>query len=90
MLYIVYNIVFLGINLRSNGTGVQESPTSDYVDDSTSEPGESTCSSVNSASPVPTTVPPPKNKHPHHIPYDPQVSAIIVRVIGGMIYYGDV
>lgn len=62
-----------GINLRSNGTGVQESPTSDYVDDSTSEPGESTCSSVNSASPVPTTVPPPKNKHPHHIPYDPQI-----------------
>ncbi|XP_046665633.1 forkhead box protein N3-like isoform X2 [Homalodisca vitripennis] len=63
-----------GINLRTNGTGVQESPTSDYVDDSASE-RDSTCSSINSASPTPppTTVPAIKNKHPHHIPYDPQI-----------------
>ncbi|XP_054262095.1 forkhead box protein N3 [Macrosteles quadrilineatus] len=64
-----------GINLRTAGTGVQESPTSDYVDDSTSE-RDSSCSSVNSGSPTPppsTTAPPVKNKHPHHIPYDPQI-----------------
>ncbi|XP_075233319.1 forkhead box protein N3-like [Lycorma delicatula] len=63
-----------GINLRTPVAGAQESPTSDFVDDSASEPGESTCSSVNSSSPVPTTIPAAgKNKHPHHIPYDPQI-----------------
>ncbi|BES93930.1 Hypothetical protein NTJ_06739 [Nesidiocoris tenuis] len=67
----------------------QESPTSDYAEDCPSELGESTCSSVASSSPVPPmSIPPPtshstpitslnssstKNKHPHHIPYDPKV-----------------
>ncbi|CAB0017606.1 unnamed protein product [Nesidiocoris tenuis] len=69
----------------------QESPTSDYAEDCPSELGESTCSSVASSSPVPPmSIPPPtshstpitslnssstKNKHPHHIPYDPKVSS---------------
>ncbi|RZF47789.1 hypothetical protein LSTR_LSTR006053 [Laodelphax striatellus] len=51
--------ILKGINLRTAPSGVQESPTSDYVDDSASEQGDaegegdSTCSSVNSSSPVP-------------------------------------
>lgn len=68
------NLFVAGINLRTNGTEVQESPTSDYVDDSASERG-STCSSVNScgSTPPPTNVPNSKNKHPHHVPYNPKV-----------------
>ncbi|XP_039294359.1 forkhead box protein N3 [Nilaparvata lugens] len=92
--------ILKGINLRTAPSGVQESPTSE---DSASEQGEvaegegdSTCSSVNSSSPVPpsggagggggggggggdrervlgVTNCVMKNKHPHHIPYDPKV-----------------
>ncbi|CAH1401106.1 unnamed protein product [Nezara viridula] len=60
-----------GINLRTNGAGgKEESPTSDYAEECPSEQGESTCSSVTSSSPLP---PPAKNRHPHHIPYDPKI-----------------
>ena len=68
-------MLFTGINLRTSVGGVmgkQESPTSDYVEDC--EQSESTCSSVNSSSPVP---PNNKNKHPHHIPYDPKVKSFV-------------
>ncbi|CAH0393389.1 unnamed protein product [Bemisia tabaci] len=75
-----------GIKLRPNasasagavsktpGTNVpsdtQESPTSDFVDDSASD---STCSSVNSSSPTPMSAVGTPKKHPHHIPYDPKI-----------------
>ncbi|KAL1131291.1 hypothetical protein AAG570_010909 [Ranatra chinensis] len=59
------------INLRTNTMGKQESPTSDYIEDCPSEQGESTCSSINSSSPVPQQN--SKNKHPPHIPYDPKI-----------------
>lgn len=78
-----WRMVCLGINLCTSGAGVQESPTSDYVDDSASE-RDSTCSSVNTCpSPTPSEmnslVPSSilsssKYKHPNHIPYDPKVS----------------
>ncbi|XP_024086120.1 forkhead box protein N3-like isoform X2 [Cimex lectularius] len=73
---------------QANGTAgqvlKQESPTSDYTEDCPSEQSESTCSSVTSSSPVPAAPGPPahsspnfpqavKNKHPHHIPYDPKI-----------------
>lgn len=77
----------LRTNGGANGTVMtsmkQESPTSDYAEDCPSELGESTCSSVASSSPVPPSGPTAhstpittnssKNKHPHHIPYDPKV-----------------
>lgn len=65
------NVSSTGINLRTNGAATkEESPTSDYAEECPSEQGESTCSSVTSSSPLPQPV---KNRHPHHIPYDPKV-----------------
>ncbi|XP_067011333.2 forkhead box protein N3 isoform X1 [Anabrus simplex] len=68
-----------GMNLRAAvGEAQEESPTSDYVDDSASEPADSTSSSGHSPSPAPlplvaTVQPPSKLKHPQHMPYDPLV-----------------
>ncbi|PNF14703.1 hypothetical protein B7P43_G10251 [Cryptotermes secundus] len=65
-----------GMNLRATVGEPQESPTSDYVDDSASELADSTCSSGHSPSPAPPTVAttaPSKQKHPYHLPYDPLV-----------------
>jgi forkhead box protein N len=65
-----------GMNLRAAVGETQESPTSDFVDDSASEPADSTCSSGHSPSPAPPSVAttlPSKQKHPQHMPYDPLV-----------------
>jgi hypothetical protein len=69
-----------GMNLRAAVGEPQESPTSDFVDDSTSELADSTCSSGHSPSPAPPTVAtstPSRQKHPQHMPYDPLVSRIL-------------
>lgn len=68
--------MFLGMNLRAAVGETQESPTSDFVDDSASELADSTCSSGHSPSPAPPSVAttlPSKQKHPQHMPYDPLV-----------------
>uniref|UniRef100_A0A146LAT2 Forkhead box protein N3 n=1 Tax=Lygus hesperus TaxID=30085 RepID=A0A146LAT2_LYGHE len=71
-----------GVNGAAMTSMKQESPTSDYAEDCPSELGESTCSSIASSSPVPPLGPvahstpvtsSAKNKHPHHIPYDPKI-----------------
>lgn len=69
-----------GMNLRAAVGESQESPTSDFVDDSASELADSTCSSGQSLSPAPSSVAtssPSKQKHPQHMPYDPLVSGIL-------------
>ena len=69
-------IMFPGMNLRAAVGETQESPTSDFVDDSASELADSTCSSGHSPSPAPPSVAntlPSKQKHPQHMPYDPLV-----------------
>ena len=69
-------IMFPGTNLRAAVGETQESPTSDFVDDSASELADSTCSSGHSPSPAPPSVAatlPSKQKHPQHMPYDPLV-----------------
>nr|CAD7263167.1 unnamed protein product [Timema shepardi] len=63
-----------GINLQVAVGEAQELPTSDFVDDSASEVADSTCSSGNSLSPLPSSSQsssPSKLKHPQHMPYDP-------------------
>lgn len=65
-----------GMNLQAAVGESQESPTSDFVDDSASELADSTCSSGHSPSPAPpnvATTSPIKPKHPQHMPYDPLV-----------------
>nr|CAD7200625.1 unnamed protein product [Timema douglasi] len=65
-----------GINLQVAVGEAQELPTSDFVDDSASEVADSTCSSGNSLSPLPSSSQsssPSKLKHPQHMPYDPLV-----------------
>lgn len=47
------------------------SPTSDYVDESSTSAADSSSSSLNS--PVPYSNFTPRNKHPHNVPYDPKV-----------------
>jgi hypothetical protein len=84
-------IMFPGMNLRAAVGEIQESPTSDFVDDSASELADSTCSSGHSPSPAPPSVAstlPSKHKHPQHMPYDPLVRSsfhcpnrIIVAVV---------
>lgn len=62
------------IKIYSNSNGhllSDQSPTSDYVDDSSVSAAESSNSSLNS--PVPTYNSAQYNKHPHNIPYDPLV-----------------
>nr|CAD7424229.1 unnamed protein product [Timema monikensis] len=65
-----------GINLQVAVGEAQELPTSDFVDDSASEVADSTCSSGNSLSPLPSSSQsssPSKLKHPQHMPYDPLI-----------------
>ncbi|XP_044748326.1 forkhead box protein N2-like [Coccinella septempunctata] len=52
-----------------------QSPTSDYVEDSSISPGESSNSSLNSSFPTCHNYQnnQQKNKHPHNVPYDPMV-----------------
>lgn len=52
-----------------------QSPTSDYVEDSSISPGESSNSSLNSSFPPCQNYQSSqqKNKHPHNIPYDPMI-----------------
>lgn len=62
-----------GMNLRAAVCEAQESPTSDFVEDSASELADSTSSSGHSSSPAPSAPTPSKHKHPQHMPYDPLV-----------------
>lgn len=48
-----------------------QSPTSDYVDESSTSAADSSSSSLNSPVPYPNFT--PRNKHPHNVPYDPMV-----------------
>lgn len=47
-----------------------QSPTSDYIDDSSISAAESSSSSLNSPIPYNNTQ---RNKHPHNVPYDPLI-----------------
>ncbi|XP_045479053.1 forkhead box protein N2-like [Harmonia axyridis] len=52
-----------------------QSPTSDYIEDSSISPGDSSNSSLNSSFPACQNYQnsQQKNKHPHNVPYDPMV-----------------
>lgn len=49
------------------------SPTSDYVDESSTSAADSSSSSLNSPVPYSNNNFTPRNKHPHNVPYDPKV-----------------
>lgn len=72
-------------NATTNGILSDQSPTSDYVDDSSISAADSSSSSLNSPIPQTHTLPTPlqqqqmkqqaqtRYRHPHTIPYDPMV-----------------
>lgn len=57
-------------NNNTNHILSDQSPTSDYIDDSSISAAESSNSSLNSPTPTQTSN---QRKHPYHIPYDPLV-----------------
>lgn len=82
------NATFIGMNIVNpspsnsiNSTPIKynnhllsdQSPTSDYVDDSSVSTAESSNSSLNSPIPNHQQSTSHRNKHPHNIPYDPLV-----------------
>lgn len=62
-------------NINNNNILLDQSPTSDYVDDSSVSAAESSSSSINSPTPYQnyTNGTNQRNKHPHNVPYDPLI-----------------
>lgn len=63
---------FFNNNNNNNHILSDQSPTSDYIDDSSISAADSSNSSLNSPTPFQTQNT-NQRKHPHHIPYDPLV-----------------